>query len=284
MEAYDRLDKRRELYIRATKRGNFIRRLGVIIFLLAFLYFFLIFLLAIAVPSIGRMSIFAWVGGWSVGVTLGLILIFIGDRITNRNEYLAPFSFHEAAFLKVVNSLKGIDTYQKDGIELSKMEAGKELSKFENTIKEPRWVDSHLWEELTKEETENLRLLKRNTKERLLPSITQGTEEEIKKAYVVVEKLAMYLLNPIVSELKKLNESILELSFYPPEKSWLDPFFGHPYMRHVGLIIFFVFLGFLVFYLGIHVVGVSTDNAYIAGTTLSGALIAGYMVLMVRKS
>ncbi len=175
-----------------------------------------------------------------------------------------------------------LEIYQKDRID-SRFEAAKKLSKFEKRIDEPSWERSPFWERLTKEETENLRLLKRNTTEKLLPNITQGNEEDVKKAYIIIETLAKYLLNPTISELRNLNKSMSELTLYPPEKSRLIPFFGHPYMRHIGLIIIFVFAGFMVFYLGVHVVGVSTDNAYIAGTALSGALIAGYMVLMVRK-
>lgn len=281
-EAYDRLTNRRELYKKATKRGNIIRWLGLIVFILAFVYFFLIFILAIAVPSIGKMSISTWIGGWFGGIAFGLLLMIVGNRITNQKEDLAPFSYHEAAFLRVVDSIKYIETYQKDRIEQSKVEAAKKLFEVKNRIKEPKWENSRLWEELTAESIENMRLLKRNFEERLLPNITQGGDEDLKKAHCILEKFAQYLLNPIVSELKNINESMSELSLYLPEKSRLIPLFEHPHMRHFYILIIFIVSGFLAFRLGISV-GASTDTAYTVGIGLFGALTAGYMALMMKK-
>jgi hypothetical protein len=272
-DSYERLKKKHELYKKATKYGNILKWSGAIIFVLS---------LFSVIPRIleayfGIKIDYSFFGG----MALGGLLAFIGERINQRTPITFPIE--EEEFLNVYESLGDIEIYRKDRID-SRFEAAKKLSKFEKRINEPSWEHSHLWERLTKEDTENLRLLKRNTKEKLLPNITQGNEDDVNKAYIIIEILAKYLLNPTVSELRNLNKSMSELTLYPSEKSRLIPFFGHPYMRHFGSIIFFVFLGFLVFYLGIHVVGVSTDNAYIAGTTLSGALIAGYMVLMVRKS
>ncbi|MDD1745115.1 MAG: hypothetical protein LUQ20_04810, partial [Candidatus Methanoperedens sp.] len=72
---------------------------------------------------------------------------------------------------------------------------------------EPTW-NGGLWEKLTKDENENLNILKKNINERLIPSIksiTKDNEEEVNKVYSNLEKLAQYLLSPTISELKNLN-------------------------------------------------------------------------------
>jgi hypothetical protein len=127
-----------------------------------------------------------------------------------------------------------------------------------------------------------MRLLKRNIKERLNPSIIQGTEEDIKKAYSVLEKFAQYLLNPTVSGLNNLNKSMLELTLYPPEKSRLIPLIGHPYMRHIFVFIIFCVAGIFAYHLSKYM-GSSIDSAITNGFYLFGALAAGYMIIMVKK-
>ncbi|MDO9098726.1 MAG: hypothetical protein Q7U60_11480, partial [Candidatus Methanoperedens sp.] len=206
----------------------------------------------------------------------------IGQKIIDRKALLAPFSIEEQEFLNAVVSLEDIETFQKEGIEFSRIEAATRLSEFEKQLTEPKFEDE-LWENLTKEANENMRLLKRNIKERLIPSITQSeNKEDIQKAYSIIEKFAHYLLNPTVLELKDLNKSMSELSLYPPEKSRLIPLFGHPYMRHVYALIISGASGFLFFRLGI-ALGVSLDYTYIGGITAFFGMLAIVYKQMVRK-
>lgn len=104
--------------------------------------------------------------------------------------------------------MEDIETFQKEGSKFSRIEAAKRLSKFEKQLIEPEFK-GELWENLTKEANQNMGLLKWNIKERLIPSMRQGTEEDIKKAYSILEKFAQYLLNPTVSELKNINNMSL---------------------------------------------------------------------------
>lgn len=275
-DAYERLTTRRELYRKAVKRGNSLSGLGAVIFLLSIIP---------VIPAILQVYfkidfLYSFMGG----ILFGLLLIGIGQKINRRVPLPPKLSIEEEELLKLVESLKNIETYQKQGIDFSRIEAVKGLSEVERHITEPSWSSYSLWQVFTKDVNENLHLLKRNLKERLLPSITQGKEEDIKKAYSIIEKFAKYLLNPTVSELKDLNESMSELKQVLKEKAPLIPFFErHPYMRHLSILLINGFCGFLVFHIGVNFLQVSTDNAYIAGTALFGTLTAGYMAIVARK-
>lgn len=275
-DAYERLTTRRELYRKAVKPGNSLSGLGSIIFLLTLIPIIPSFLQAYFKIDF----LYSFMGG----ILFGLLLIVIGQKINRRAPLPPKLSIEEEEFLKLVKSLKNIETYQKQGIEFLRIEAVKGPSEVERHMTEPSWSSYSLWQVFTKDVNENLHLLKRNLKERLLPSITQGKEEDIKKAYSIIEKFAKYLLNPTVSELKDLNESMSELKPVLKEKAPLIPFFErHPYTRHLSILLINGFCGFLVFHIGVNFLHVSTDNAYIAGTALFGTLTAGYMAIVTRK-
>lgn len=271
-EAYGRLSIKAKLHKDAIKLGSFITKLGNSIIILSFIFIFVPSTLIPLEP--GSMLI----GGF----TLGILLLYIGQKVIDRKTHLAPLSLEEQEFLNFVDSLNYIETFKKDGIEFSRIEATKILSEFVKQLKEPNFEDK-LWKNLTQEANENLRLLKKNIKEKLIPCIAQGKKGDTDKASLIIQGLAKYLLNPTVSEVKDLNKSMLELDSYPPEKSRLVPFFGHPYMYHVYFLIFFIACGIFAYYLSKHL-GSSTDSAISNGLYATVALIAGYMICMVKKS
>jgi len=131
---------------------------------------------------------------------------------------------------------------------------------------------------VNKEVNENLRLLKRNLKERIIPRITQGDEDDIKIVHAIMEEFAKCLLDPTVQKLKDLNDSMSELKPILKEKVKLIPFFDrYPKLRHGFILLINGFCGFLAFYVGINFLHVSTDTAFIAGTTLFGTLTLAYI-------
>ncbi len=272
MEVYERLIKKEELHEEAIKFWNLIRNLGIALISIPIIYIFVSSTLNLPAP-----------GNVVFGtIIIGFLTIVIGQKIIERRTVLAPFSIEEEEFLDVVQSLEDIETFQKEGFEYSRVGAADRLSAFEEELTEPEFKDE-LWKNLTKEANENMHLLKQNFKERLIPSITQGKEEDINKAYLIIEKFAKYLLNPTVSEVKDLNKSMSELSSYPPEKSRLIPFFGHPYMRHVYILIIFGVSAIFTFYLSRYL-GSTNDTAITNGFYIFGAFMAGYMALIIRKS
>ena len=276
VDAYERLITRRELHEKATRRGNSISGLGAVI------------LFGSAIPIIPAiLGVFLeidFLHSYIGGMLFGLLLMVSGQIINRKVSAPPSLSVNEKEFLKAFEVLKNLDTYFKNGIEFSKIEASKNLSKVERDMTEPSNGSRVLWNALTRDVNENLRLLKRNLKERLLPSISQGKQDEIKKAYSITEKIAEYLLNPTVSELKDLNESMSELRSYVEEKPPLVPFFErHPKLRHASVELIFGVVGFAVYYIGIEFLNISTDTAYIAGTAVFGTLTAGYMAIVGRK-
>ncbi len=167
--------------------------------------------------------------------------------------------------------------------EFSRIEAAKRLSKFEKQINIPTHYSDSLWDELTKDASENLHHLKQNIKERLIPSITQsGDKENIQKVHSIIEKFAEYLLNPTVVELKGLNESISKLE--PKIEKATSPFLvRYPHLRLPFSIIGFIFCGTLVSYLSVKFMNVTNDTALLAGVGVFTALCALYVGIVKSK-
>ena len=273
-DAYESLNIRRELHRKATRRGNSISGLGAVI-----LFFSLFPIIPVILQVLFEIDfLFSYVGG----LLFGLLLIMIGQMINRKTSGPPSLSTEEREFLRVFEALRNLDIYFKKRIEFSRVEAAKQLSKVEKDMSEPS--SGVFWKALTGDVNENLRLLKGNLKERLLPAITQGREGETKKAYSITEKFAGYLLNPTASELKDLNKLISELPLSVKEKAPLMPFLErHPNLRHLSILFINGFSSFLAFYLGVNFLHISTDNAYIAATALFGTLTAGYMAILTRK-
>ena len=282
-EINKRLEQKLQLYKKATKRGRNISKIGTIVIIFIFLYYISIFGLAIVDSPLVSMSFNKWVDGSIMAVFfIGLILLSIGTREEARKSQLAPFATRELFFLKIFGALNDIETYQKEGYELSRSEAAKKLAEFEEEIKEPVFVPDSLWESLTEEEYENLRLFKRNIKERLIPNITQGNEEEIEDVHSILEKIAKYLINPTVTELSDLNKSISELKLYYEKDSLIPKLARSPELRHAFFLIVFVSISFFISYLS-KKAGVSTDSAYIGGITLFVGLTGLYGLFFSRS-
>lgn len=273
LEVNERLRKRKKLHEDAVKFGNFILKLGGAIIFLSFIYIFVPS--SFNLPQLGSV----FVGG----IFLGFLMLIIGRKIIDRKTLLAPFSIEEQEFLNTIDSLEGIETFQKQGIEFSRIEAAERLSKFEKQLTEPKF-EGDLWENLTNEANENMRLLKRNIEERLIPSITQSeNKEDIQKAYSIIEKFAKYLLNPTVLKLKELNDSMLELEPKIEKPTSIKNFFGdYPYLRLPSIIASFVLCSFLLSYLFLKVLHISNDTAVLVGVGIFAAL-STYMNILGKK-
>jgi hypothetical protein len=276
LDIYKRLNERGELFKKAIRRSNSISGLGIIILFLTIIPI---------IPSIMQLYIgMDFLSSLALGIMIGLLLIVIGRIIKQRTPLPPKLSIEEEAFLKVVDSLKSLDTYLDQQIEFSRLEAAKDLSKVVKCITEPSWSSYSLWERLTKEANESLRQLKRNLKEKIIPRINQGKEEDIKMVYPIIEGIARYLLDPTASKLKELNESMSGLKPISKEKAVLIPFLDrHPYLRHCLILLVNGFCSSLVFYIGVNFLHISVDSAFIGGTTLFGTLTAGYMAVVTRK-
>ena len=281
-EINKRLDKKLQLHKKATKSGRYISKIGTIVIIFIFLYYIPILGLAVVDSPLVSMSFNKWAGGFIVGSFIGFLLLSIGTREQSQKAQLAPFAMRELFFLKIFVALNDIETYQKEGYELSRSEAAKKLSKFEGEIREPVFVPDSLWESLTGEENENLSIFKRNIKERLIPNITQGNEEEIEEVYSILDKIAKYLINPTVTELSDLNKSISELKLYYEKDSLMPKLVHSPKLRHAFYLIVFVIISIFISFVG-KKVGVSNDYTYIGGITLFVGLTGLYGAFFSRN-
>ena len=282
VDAYERLDTRRKLYEKATHLGNSSIAVGALIFLSSIVPITPVILreLLFRLFEISFDLNYLWVGS----SLLGFILMIIGTKLNRRTHVPSRLSIEEEEFLKVFESLNDFDTYLKQDIRFSKVEAVKKLSRIERDISEPSSEPRGLWQALSKDRREDLRLLKRNLKERLLPTINQGMIEEIKKAYSITEKFAKYLLNPTATALKDLNDSMSELPSYEEEKAPVIPFLErHPKLQYVGIEFIFAFVGFVAYYMGTEL-NISTEHAYYLAWIIWVTLTAGYMAIVKRKS
>lgn len=271
-DAHGRLTEKRKFYKKETRLGNSLAVLGVLIFAFSFI-------------------LLKFFGAKLLGITaFGVILVYIGGKVNNR-RILVPLrlSATEEEFLKVFEALHDLDTYFNKRIDFSKIEAARKISKFERSIHDPTSVQT-LWKELTKDRDEHLPLLKQNLRERLLPIINWGREEEIKRAFPIIEKIAEYLLNPTASVLEDLNELMSELPTCKKEKVPLIPFFERypKLLRYasvellVGLLIVLV-ISFVAYYIGVKFLNTSIGSAYTAAAGLLGALIVVYVTIVMRK-
>lgn len=276
-EKYRNLKIRRGLYKVATKQGNSIRRLGVIL-LLSSAFFILPLILERIFGLNPALSFF-------IGMPLGFLLINIGDKINNRVP-ISDLSFTEEAFLNVFESMKCIEGGYSN-------EAVKRLSKFEKQIFIP--TSGYQFDELTKEANVNIGRLKQNIKERLVPNVAQiGDKGDIKKVHTILEKLAKYLLlflssetKPTVSELKELNESMAELPEIEKATSPAKPpfFVRYPNLRLPSIITIFGFLAFVLSYLSSYLsvkfFDAQHDAALQFGATIFGAIFGTLSIVYV---
>ncbi len=272
--SYERSKKKYEFFLKAIERGEFIKKCGTIIFIISLIMIFLSDFLKIDNNNlIGK--------GILLGFFSGFIIYIVGEKMRERGEKTIYFPIEEAYFLCICESLEDIESYLKNHIDPSRINAAKKLTEFEKQIREPEGKGG-LWEKLTKEENENIHRFKKNINERLIPSIKQGNEEEVKKASSILEKLAQYLLSPTISELINLNNSMLELSIYSIKKPPIRFNFFHPYMVHTYVFVIICVISYITYLIGIYI-NASIDTAYLGSIGLFGALFAAYMIFMIKK-
>jgi len=176
--------------------GNIFKQLVIKIFITGVLVVFTLNILDSEYNvSISDASRYSFLMGWFL---LLFFLVHIGAKI--RDCVPIQLSNEDKIFIKTVELLGCIDRYKKE---------------YKYEIKEGLRNDaSIIILEIVKMiygSEEKLYILKQNIREILLPNIMQGSEEDMDKSYVSIEKLAKYFLNPTHSYLVDLNNSIMEL-------------------------------------------------------------------------
>lgn len=281
-ETYKRLTNQWISNKRATRFGSFTLRFGLLLFFISFTVIIPVFLQVL----LGIPFFYTLAGSGFIG----LLLMLIGSRSIRKNEALAPrLSPNEEAFLNVFEALEKIDAYlnAKDGIEFSRLEATKKLSKARITLAEPSRSSQYLWMALTKDLDGGLRLLKRNLKEILLPIVSKGKKGELQKAYPVIEKLAKLFLSPTVQALEDLNNEMPPKPSYVEKKVLLISAVSflkrHSILQYAFIELVFAFVGFLAYYIGTASQILPRDQAFYLAWIIWATLTAGYMAIIARK-
>ncbi len=215
-------------------------------------------------------------------------MVIVASIIDRRTPKPPELSANEEQFLKIIEALRSLDTYFDEKIEFSRIEASKNLSKVEKRLSEPssRTSVTYIWGALTRDVNEGLRLLKRNLNERLLPSLSQDNEEELRKAYSVIEELAGYFLDPEVSELNRLNQSLSNLpsTITTVAISPSIPYFQkHPKAQHIVMESVFALAGSISFLAGTSFFAMSSQNAFNLACMVWATLTAGYVVIIFKR-
>jgi len=273
LETYDSLNKQNAIYKKAKKQP-------FLIIFYAGMYIFSFSLIPFIPSFLNKMFGFDILYSFVIGILLGLLLIVIS---LHYKQPLPPkLSATEREFFRVIESLKDTEIYQKDKIIFSRQEAAKKLSKIEKRIKEPQRNEYPFWKGLMKENIDSLRKFRFYFKERLIPNLIKGSDEDLIKVYAIIEKFAMFLLDPKLSVLNDLNKNMSELNKFQPEDSQIKLFLLHPYIKHTYILTFFIICGYIVYELGLKV-GASIDTSYTVGIGLSATLMAVYLGLIFSK-
>ncbi|HUV02727.1 MAG TPA: hypothetical protein VMW67_04700 [Desulfobacteria bacterium] len=266
---YGSLTTRHKLYLKATRFGNILGGLGVLVSLISLL-------LVAFHPPTRNLSIGAF--------AFGFILAYIGDTVIKRSLAPPKLSRTEKEFLNVFAARKDLDDYFKKKIDFVKIEAAKKISKFEKHLYNPSSNSTNLWVELIKDRNDSLDILRKNLNERLIPSIKRGDDEEIEKAYNIITKVSQYLQNPEdLNILFDLNDLMLKLPTYTEEESIRSSLFDrYPNFRHIFNLFFFAVFSFFVYYIGVNFSYVSLDTAYTVAILAFVGLTAAYMTNVIK--
>lgn len=207
-----------------------------------------------------------------IGLIFGIILVNVSNHIGS--PWAPKLSLIEKNILIIIESLKCIESYNNDKDKFSIFEASRKLSKVERQLDGPP-RNYRFWSALMKEDIGCLSLLKLNFRNRLIPNLIRGNDEDLNQVYFIIEKFAKYLLNPTISQLKELNVQMSKLNTYPPEESKLKTIFRHTYLKHFCVVILIISTGYFVFNIGL-TIGASIDTAYIVGIGFIGTLVTIY--------
>ena len=263
--SFDRFKKKQEFSKKDSKRiMYYINQIGSIILL-----FSVIPIIPIILEEAFEIS---FILSYVIGLIFGIILVNVSNHIGS--PWAPKLSLIEKNILIIIESLKCIESYHKDKDEFSRIEASRKLSKVERQLDGPT-RNYRFWSALMKEDIGCLSLLKLNFRNRLIPNLIRGNDEDLNQVYLIIEKFAKYLLNPTISQLKELNVQMSKLNTYPPEESKLKTIFKHTYLKHICISILFISLSYSVFNIGL-IIGVKIDTAYMVGIGLFGVLITIY--------
>lgn len=269
-DIYEELNKKQELSKIDRKRiVYYINLMGLIIII-----FTIIPIIPIILETYFEINFLI---SFVAGLFFGLIVLNVSHDIGS--PWAPRFYILDDIFMKVFESLNDIEIKTKH----SRIVAARKLSKIERRLSGLENHEHLFLGALMKEDIDCLNRLKLNFKERLIPNLIEGDDEDLNEVYFIIEKFAKYLRNPTISQLNDLNEHMSKLNTYPPEESHLKMIFKHPYIKDLCVLILIISVGYSVFHFGLRI-DTTIDTAYDAGIWTIGTLITSYLTLIKKKS
>jgi len=190
-------------------------------------------------------------------------------------------STEEWLFLRIWETVESLEAYRKAGLEPDRNKTVNELRKAINDVEE--WEVGHLT--LVKETVgKHVIPLKRNLRDKLLPAIEEGDEENLDIGYNFLGGFAKHLVKekPTLDDIDSLNDMLKTITTTPSEKVGLKSklstsFRTHRRLQHILVFIICGIAGFLSFHIGYSYLNVPMEITYPTGLTVAVGLIAGYL-------
>ena len=172
--SFDRFKKKQEFSKKDSKRiMYYINKIGSIILL-----FSVIPIIPIILEEAFEIS---FILSYVIGLIFGIILVNVSNHIGS--PWAPRLSLIEQNFLVIIESLKCIESYHKDKDEFSRLEAARKLSKVERQLDGPT-RNYRFWSALMKEDIYCLSRLKLNFRNRLIPNLIRGDDENLNQVYL----------------------------------------------------------------------------------------------------
>lgn len=268
LDIYEELNKKQELSKIDRKRiVYYINLMGLIIII-----FTIIPIIPIILETYFEINFLI---SFVAGLFFGLIILNVSHDIGS--PWAPRFYILDDIFMKVFETLNDIESYQKIKTKHSRIVAARKLSKIERRLSGFENHEHLFLGALMKEDIDCLNRLKLNFKERLIPNLIEGDDENLNEVYFIIEKFAKYLRNPTISQLNDLNEHMSKLNTYPPEESHLKIIFKHLYIKDLCVLILIISVGYSVFHFGLRIGTI--DIVYDVGIWTIGTLITSYLTL-----
>jgi len=194
-------------------------------------------------------------------------------------------TLEERMYIPTFEALVFLDEYfdPQHPITKSKGRAVIKLKTLERLLKSSDWQIPNI--SIVKERADHFRRFRRNLVTQLTPSIEQEDKDDLKKGYLALEKFHDYLLNPQVSALVKINESMSSLPRVS-KRGILQRVWMNVTTRRVLPIILIVITACVVFHVDTIYMNANSHDAFSLTILSSIGLIgvyATYLTLRYRK-
>jgi hypothetical protein len=291
-QQYERLETKREIWARGTRLSRIASNLGFVLFFLSYIALSGEALslspntsLPIAEQNaLAYSKITAFLGS-GLGLVLSAILVaslamLILSKQAKKKYEPQLLTREELCYLSLYPALKQMDYLQQEPQNLAQSHITKYVREILGLLGSNKAKLGDL-EIVRKEIAVPLTMLKKNIRNRLIPSMTSKDPEVAKKSIADLRQFGRYLLNPNITDLNSLNSSLMLLP-EQPRRSPLDFLFRASWIPIARFAMVGVLLAISAYIAG-QLVGVSKDTSFLSAVTILGAVLGSYVVTTRRE-